>query len=124
MADPLDGLARGLSIDERDGPSPRRSGFGRAGGTVFFGVHAVPGSKGESVAGLHGEALKVKVRSRAEKGRANRDVVSLLATVLGVRRSQVEIVSGHTSRAKRVKVSGVTADEVRAHLASVLDVQR
>jgi uncharacterized protein (TIGR00251 family) len=111
VADPHDGLAGGLGIDERDG-------------TVLFGVHAVPGSKGESVAGLHGGALKVKVRSRAEKGRANRDVVSLLATVLGVRRSEVEIVSGHTSRAKRVKVSGVTADEVLAQLASVLDVQR
>ena len=107
MADPLDGLAGRLSIDERDE-------------SVFFGVHAVPGSKGESIAGLHGEALKVKVRSRAEKGRANRDIVSLLATVLGVRRSEVEIVSGHTSRAKRVKISGVTADKVLARLGRLL----
>lgn len=107
MEDPPDDLAAGLGIDERDG-------------TVFFGVHAVPGSKGESVAGLHGGALKVKVRSRAEKGRANRDVVSLIATVLGVRRSQVEIVSGHTSRAKRVKVEGLSAAGARARLGPFL----
>ena len=85
-------------------------------GCVFIRVHVVAGSKGESIAGLHGQSLRIKVQSRAVKGRANRDVTGLVSRVLGVRRSCVEIVSGHTSRAKRMKVSSVTAAEVRARL--------
>ncbi len=93
-------------------------------GCVVMRVHVVAGSKSESIAGLHGESLRIKVQSPPEKGRANGDVTRLLATVLRVRRSEVEIVSGHTSRAKRMKVSGVTAAEVRARLASPLNAQQ
>ncbi len=103
----MEGAADGLKLDER-------------GGAVFMAVHAVPHSKGESIAGLHGESLRVKVQSPPEKGRANKDVIGLLATVLGVRRSRVEIVSGHASRAKRVRVEGLTAAQARARLGPFL----
>ena len=93
-----------LALDERDG-------------AVFLAVHVIPGSKSESIAGLHGESLRIKVQSRAVKGRANKDVIRLLARVLGAKRSHVEIVSGHKSRAKRVKVSGLTAAGVRGRLS-------
>jgi uncharacterized protein len=49
-------------------------------------------------------------------GQANRAVVEALADALGVAKSKVEILSGHSGRAKRVRVEGLTETEVRAKL--------
>lgn len=64
--------------------------------------------------GTHGDALKVRVTAPPEGGRANDEVIRLLAGALGVPRSAVEIVAGHTSRRKRVRVFGVTPEQVAA----------
>jgi len=40
------------------------------------------------------------------KGKANKALVGFLARKLGVKNSQVEIISGHTTRLKRIKVIG------------------
>ncbi len=93
-------------------------------GAVFLDLHAVPGSRREGVAGVHGGALKVTVRAPAEKGRANAALVRVIAGALGVAPSGVEVVSGHTSRRKRVRVEGVTAADLRARLVSALSTQR
>jgi len=89
-------------------------------GAVFVEIHVVPGSKREGVVGIHGDALKIAVRARPEKGKANASLVAALSRVVGVRRSAVEIVSGHSSRRKRVRIDGPTADEVRARIDAAL----
>jgi uncharacterized protein (TIGR00251 family) len=50
--------------------------------------------------------LKVRVRTIAEGGEANRAVVELLAKALGVPKASVKILSGVTSRVKQVAVDG------------------
>jgi uncharacterized protein (TIGR00251 family) len=50
--------------------------------------------------------VKVRVRAIAEGGQANRAVVELLAKALGVRRSQIRVLSGATSRLKQIAVDG------------------
>jgi uncharacterized protein (TIGR00251 family) len=50
--------------------------------------------------------VKVRVRAIAEGGEANRAVTELLARVLGVRKSDVRVLSGTTSRHKQVAVDG------------------
>jgi len=89
-------------------------------GAVFVDVHVVPGSKREGVAGVHGDALKIAVRARPEKGKANASLLEVVSRVVGIRRSAVEIVSGHSSRRKRVRIDGPTADEVRARIDAEL----
>ena len=89
-------------------------------GAVFIDIHAVPGSKREGVVGVHGGALKVAVRARAEKGKANAALVEVVSRVAGVGRSDVEVVAGHSSRRKRVVVRGVTVAELRARVESAL----
>jgi len=50
--------------------------------------------------------VKVRVRAIAEGGEANRAVVELLAKALGVRKTDVRVLSGVTSRLKQVAISG------------------
>jgi len=92
-------------------------------GAVFVDIHVVPGSKREGVAGVHGDALKVAVRARPEKGKANAALVEVFSRAVGVRRSAVEIVSGHSSRRKRVRIDGPTPDEVRARIDTLLGTE-
>ena len=84
----------------------------RADGTVVLRLHVQPGASADEVVGLHGDALKVKVRAPADRGRANEAVVALVARVLGVPGSSVTLVAGATGRSKRVAVAGVTPERV------------
>ena len=89
-------------------------------GSVVLRLHVQPGAGRTAVGGRHGDALKVRVAAPPERGRANDAVVGLVADTLGVPAAQVEVVSGPASRAKRVRVSGIEADDVRRLLAAAL----
>lgn len=81
-----------------------------------FGVHVAPGSRQDAVVGLYGDALRIRLRAPATEGKANQALRAFLARQLGVSVDAVEILSGHTSRHKVVRVAGVTAEEVRTLL--------
>ena len=70
-------------------------------------VWAVPGASRSEVAGLHGDALRVRVTAPPENGAANREIVRLLAEVLGVRPRDVAVEAGAASRRKRVRIRGL-----------------
>lgn len=84
------------------------------GESVTLAIHVQPRARASGITGTHGDALKVRVTAPPEGGRANDEVIRLLADALGVSRSAVEIVAGHTSRRKRVRIRGVTAERVAA----------
>ncbi|MDP6107577.1 MAG: DUF167 domain-containing protein [Candidatus Brocadiia bacterium] len=63
-----------------------------------------PGAGRDELCGEHDGRLKVSVSAAPEKGKANRALCNLLARRLGVSRSQVSVLSGHTSRRKEVLV--------------------
>lgn len=88
-------------------------------GGVVVRLHVQPGAARSGVVGRHGDAVKVKVAAPPVEGRANAAVVALVAEVLGVKPAQVSLVAGDTSRAKRVRVDGVTGDRVRAAFAAL-----
>lgn len=64
-------------------------------------------------------SLKIWVTAAPTDGQANAAVIELLARALGLAKSQVSVVSGLTSRHKRLAVVGLTADEIRARLADL-----
>ncbi|MGH2747061.1 MAG: DUF167 domain-containing protein [Actinomycetota bacterium] len=73
-----------------------------------------------AVVGIHGTALKLKVKAPPTDDRANRAVEELLAEVLDLPRSGVVVVGGHSSRRKRIAVTGIPQEEVVTRLDRVL----
>lgn len=87
-------------------------------GGCSFQVRVLPRSKRDEVVGLHGDALKIRLTAPPVRGKANRALQEFLADQLGVSPSDVEILTGHTSRQKRVRVLGVSAGAVHALLSA------
>jgi uncharacterized protein (TIGR00251 family) len=83
-------------------------------------VRAQPGARKAGVLGEQGGALKVAVTAPPEDGRANKALTEALRAALGLKRSQVELLSGDKSRDKKFLVRGVTGAELRAKLESLL----
>jgi uncharacterized protein (TIGR00251 family) len=82
-----------------------------------FHVRVIPRSRRNEIVGQHGDALKIRLTAPPIEGKANRALQTFLAKRLGVSPTAVEILTGHTSRQKRVRVEGVSADAVRGLLA-------
>lgn len=87
--------------------SPRIPQSANNDGAVVLPVHVVPRAARNEIVSVEGEPLKVRVTAPPVKGKANEALVKLLAKALGLRKDQVEIVSGHTARRKMVRVEGV-----------------
>lgn len=68
-------------------------------------IKVIPKSSQEKVV-EEADGLKVYVRVAPDKGKANKAVIELVAEHYGVRKADVEIVTGETSRNKIVEVSG------------------
>lgn len=81
-----------------------------------FPVRVVPRASKDEVAGQMGEAIKVRLTAPPVEGKANEALIAFLAEKLGVRKSQVEIVAGETSRNKMVCVLGLSPVEVEKRL--------
>jgi len=75
-----------------------------------------PGAGRAAVVGRYGDAWKVRVTAPPERGRANADVVGLIADSVGVLRPEVRLISGASSRDKVVEVSGLTLEETERRL--------
>jgi uncharacterized protein (TIGR00251 family) len=79
-------------------------------------VRAQPGARRAGIQGEQNGALKVAVTAPPEDGRANAALVELLREALSLKRSQVELIAGHTSRDKRFLIRGLSCAEVLARL--------
>jgi uncharacterized protein (TIGR00251 family) len=86
-----------------------------AGGTRIR-LRVKPGAKKNGVLGVHDGALRVAVTAAPEKGKANRAALAVLAAVLDLAPSTLEILSGHASPNKSVRAPLPPA-ELRARLA-------
>jgi uncharacterized protein len=87
-----------------------------AGDDVVLTLHIQPGAKRTEVAGIHGEALKIRLGAPPVDGKANDCLIAFLAERLRVPKSRVVLEAGMTSRSKRVRVVGVKADDIEVSL--------
>jgi len=72
---------------------------------LVFKVLVQPRSSNTAVVGIHGDALKIRLTAPPVEGKANKACIRFLAKCLGLAKSDLEIVSGHSSRAKRVRLA-------------------
>jgi len=82
-----------------------------AAGRVVIELHVQPGARTTGAVGLHDGALKLKLAAPPVDGKANELLLRWIADRCGVGRRAVELVSGQSSRRKRVSVEGVGAGE-------------
>lgn len=87
---------------------------------VLLEVYVQPGAAEDAPAGLHGGALKLRVRAPAEGGRANRAAERLVASLLDVPPRSVAVVSGAHGRRKRIVVRQTSVERVTLALKRVL----
>ncbi len=76
-------------------------------------VRAAPRSGKAGVDGWFGDAIKVRIRSAPVDGKANKELIEVLADAFDLPKSAVTFKGGETSKTKRLLLKGVTAARVR-----------
>jgi len=74
---------------------------------LILKIKVAPRSSQAGIVGQYGDALKVKLTSPPVEGKANRELVEMLAKEFGVPKKNIEIISGLSSRNKIVRLYGV-----------------
>jgi len=84
-------------------------------------VRVQPKSSRNQVDGFQDGALRVRVTTAPTEGQANAAVIAILAKTLGVSKSRLEIIRGHSSRDKVISVDALTEQEVRRKIEVGVD---
>ena len=75
------------------------------GSGVTLTLHIQPGAKNTEIAGIHGDALKIRLHAPPVDGKANAALIEFLAQLLGIARNQISLKSGQSSRRKVLAVA-------------------
>lgn len=88
-------------------------------GVVSLALHVQPGAKKTGFAGLHGDALKIRLAAPPVDGKANACLLAFVADYLDLPRRAVSLMAGEASRQKVLRIDGLDAAR-RERLAQVL----
>ena len=80
---------------------------------VRLSIRVQPRASDSRIAGVHGDALKVRLTAPPVNGAANAALVELLADTFGIAERGITIVAGASARTKIVELAGVTEEDVR-----------
>lgn len=83
---------------------------------MTIAVWATPGASRSEVTGVADGCVRMRVAAPAREGRANAELIRLVAEKLGVRRGDVTLARGETGRRKVVRVRGLDLADVRDRL--------
>ena len=86
---------------------------------LLLAVKAQPRASRNAIEGELGKELRVRITAPPVDSAANEALVRFIAETAGVKRSQVELVRGGTSRHKVLAIHGLTAAELSAKLSAV-----
>lgn len=87
---------------------------------VTFSVYVQPKASKDEITGVEGGVLKLRLKAPPVEGKANEACLRFLASVLDLKRSQLEIATGLTSRHKRIRVRGAQADHLSKRIEALL----
>ncbi len=80
---------------------------------VTFSVRAQPNAKKNAIVGKYGGRIKIAVAAVPEKGKANKAIADLIAKELNIKNSQVNVVSGLTSKDKKIHITGLSIKDLK-----------
>ncbi len=85
---------------------------------VLLPVRAQPGAGHNAIRGEQQGMLKVSVTQVAEKGKANKAIVEVLAKGLRIKRSQIELVAGELQPQKKFLIREIDRAELERRIAA------
>ena len=94
-----------------------------ADGTLLLRLQVQPRASANALAGLQGDALKLRLTTPPVDGKANKAVVAYLAKLLHLPKSALIIKSGQQSRSKTVAIIGADEQRVKALLAAIITAE-
>lgn len=75
---------------------------------MIITVKITPNSRMNRVVGFEEDILKIKIKAPPEKGKANKELINFLAKKLKIAKSSIKILTGQTSRLKKLKIEGMS----------------
>jgi len=79
---------------------------------VVFTVKVQPRSSKNEICGIYGDAVKIKLTSPPVEGEANESLINFLSKSLNISKGQIEIIGGHKSKNKLIKMRGVKRERI------------
>ena len=79
---------------------------------LVVSVKVQPNSSKDRMAGKYAGQIKISVTVAPEKGKANKAVIKLFAKWLGIKSSDIQIISGKTSRDKELFIRNITEEDL------------
>ncbi len=79
-------------------------------------VKITPRSSKNAFEGWQGDVLRIRLHAVPEKGEANEELISFLSESFEVPKSHIRLVSGQTSRLKRIEIRGMSLKEIELKL--------
>ncbi len=84
---------------------------------MFISVRVYPNAARSEVVDFANGTLRVRVAAPPAKGKANNELLALLSGVLGISKSRINIIRGHTTRNKVIAIDGLNQEEIMNRLS-------
>jgi uncharacterized protein (TIGR00251 family) len=76
---------------------------------LAFNVYVQPRASKCAIVGIHQQAIKIRLTAPPVENAANKQCIEVLAKALGLPKSQLTILGGHSHRLKQIGISGKTS---------------
>lgn len=79
---------------------------------VRLKVHINPRSSRNQITGWQGDVLSIKLTAPPVEGAANKAAIEFLSETLGIKKSQIALISGQTGRDKVFEITGLSQSDL------------
>lgn len=87
---------------------------------IILSLHIQPRASKNEICGIQDNSLKIRLTSPPVDGAANKLCREFLACIFNVPKSAIEIISGETSRLKRVRILGNNPERLKNIIDEIL----
>lgn len=89
-------------------------------GCALLSIYVQPKASRNTICGVHDQALKVALTAPPVDNKANKALIQFLSKKLTVRKGDIKLVSGQSSRRKVLQISVTNVEELRDLIESIL----